>query len=77
MSFTNLPPIAQASAASLGAVTSNTILYPLDLLTTRAQTRSRKNQENLTKLGEISQILAHEGLTGFYKGLGTYLSINV
>lgn len=36
-----LPPFAQATSGALGSAVSNTLVYPLDLLSTRLQTQSR------------------------------------
>jgi hypothetical protein len=41
----NLPPLAQASAAAAGAVLSNALVYPLDTMTTRLQTAVRKGDK--------------------------------
>ena len=42
MSAPVLPPFAQATSGALGSAVSNTLVYPLDLLSTRLQTQSRR-----------------------------------
>ncbi len=37
----DLPPFAQATAGAFGSVVSNSLVYPLDLLSTRLQTQTR------------------------------------
>ena len=40
----SLPPLVQATAGAIGAVVSNSLLYPLDVLTTRMQTARRSKK---------------------------------
>lgn len=39
INLSHLPPITQATSAAIGSVISSAIVYPLDLITTRMQTR--------------------------------------
>lgn len=70
-----LPPLAQATSGSLGAVVSNALIFPLDTLTTRLQT-SNKGSRRTTKGGyssisaALKTIYRTEGLAAFYSGLG-------
>lgn len=41
MAESELPPFAQATAGACGSLVSNTVVYPLDLLSTRLQTQSK------------------------------------
>ncbi|KPV78430.1 uncharacterized protein RHOBADRAFT_40977 [Rhodotorula graminis WP1] len=70
-----LPPLAQATSGSLGAVVSNALIFPLDTLTTRLQT-SNKGSRRPAKGGyssisaALKTIYRTEGLAAFYSGLG-------
>ncbi|PWY99963.1 hypothetical protein BCV70DRAFT_217012 [Testicularia cyperi] len=74
MAQSQLPPFAQATAGALGSITSNTLVYPLDLLSTRCQTQSRGRdgkagyQSISAALGEI---VKQNGVKGLYQGLGS------
>lgn len=70
-----LPPLAQATSGSLGAVVSNALIFPLDTLTTRLQT-SNKGARRPARGGyssisaALKTIYRTEGLAAFYSGLG-------
>lgn len=63
----SLPPLVQAASGALAAVTSNLLVYPLDTVTTRMQTS--KGRSNLVTA--FKRMLREEGITSFYKGLGS------
>ncbi|TNY18992.1 mitochondrial carrier domain-containing protein [Rhodotorula diobovata] len=67
-----LPPLAQATSGSLGAVVSNALIYPLDTVTTRLQaSRKRTSKGGYSSIpAAISTIFRTEGLAAFYSGLG-------
>ncbi|GAA5832206.1 hypothetical protein JCM11251_004279 [Rhodosporidiobolus azoricus] len=78
-----LPPLAQATAGSLGAVISNALIFPLDTITSRLQTSSRsarrrsgsstptKRQGGYSSLlTAIRTVWAQGGWRAFYAGLG-------
>ncbi|GAA5887512.1 hypothetical protein JCM6882_001436 [Rhodosporidiobolus microsporus] len=77
-----LPPLAQATSGSLGAVLSNALVFPLDTLTSRLQTSSRSARRRSAphpkkREGGYSSLLAavrtvwtQEGWRAFYAGLG-------
>ncbi|CAH7685009.1 mitochondrial carrier domain-containing protein [Phakopsora pachyrhizi] len=57
----HLPPLAQATTAAIGSVLSNALVYPLDLVTTRMQTRSIKpinsrSKSSLTRSSQLSSV---------------------
>lgn len=73
--FVNLqPPFAQATAGALGSITSNTLVYPLDLLSTRCQTQSR-GRDGKAGYQSIStalrDIVDKNGVKGLYQGLAS------
>ncbi|BGP36758.1 hypothetical protein JCM10450v2_000650 [Rhodotorula kratochvilovae] len=70
-----LPPLAQATSGSLGAVVSNALVFPLDTLTTRIQASNnsarRPSQAGYNSLlAAVRTIYRTEGLAAFYSGLG-------
>lgn len=68
------PPFAQATAGALGSITSNTLVYPLDLLSTRCQTQSRgrDGKGGYQSIGAaLKEIVDQNGLRGLYQGLGS------
>ncbi|PLW23450.1 hypothetical protein PCASD_12748 [Puccinia coronata f. sp. avenae] len=48
VNLAHLPAITQATSAAIGSVVSNAIVYPLDLVTTRMQTRRLRRTHNRT-----------------------------
>lgn len=71
-----IPPFAQAAAGAAASTLSNTIVYPLDLISTRVQTSrtarsSSGSQRKTTPLSAISDIVKTKGVQGLYQGLGT------
>lgn len=68
------PPFAQATAGALGSLTSNTLVYPLDLLSTRCQTQSRgrDGKGGYRSIGAaLSEIIQQNGIKGLYQGLAS------
>lgn len=65
-----IPPFAQAAAGAAGSIVSNTIVYPLDLISTRVQTSGSKAQAK-SPLAAISEVVKKKGISGLYQGLGT------
>ncbi|SPO30831.1 related to ANT1 - Peroxisomal transporter of adenine nucleotides (ATP, AMP) - member of the mitochondrial carrier family (MCF) [Ustilago trichophora] len=74
MAQSQLPPFAQATAGALGSITSNTLVYPLDLLSTRCQTQSR-GRDGKAGYQSISaalrEIVDQNGIKGLYQGLAS------
>lgn len=73
-----IPPFAQAAAGAAASTLSNTIVYPLDLISTRVQTaRSGKQQSGnaaarkTSTFGALREIVRQKGVQGLYQGLGT------
>ncbi|TKY88763.1 hypothetical protein EX895_002394 [Sporisorium graminicola] len=74
MAQSQLPPFAQATAGALGSITSNTLVYPLDLLSTRCQTQSRgrDGKGGYTSIGAaLQEIVRQNGVKGLYQGLAS------
>lgn len=73
MSESKLPPLAQATAGACGSLVSNTVVYPLDLLSTRLQTQSR-GRDGKSGYGSIGsalrEIFEKSGIAGLYQGWG-------
>lgn len=76
--FSSQPAFAQATSGAMGSLVSNTLVYPLDLLSTRLQTQSRaragsskvkKAQPSL--IGALQEIVKTSGIGGLYQGLGS------
>lgn len=68
------PPFAQATAGALGSITSNTLVYPLDLLSTRCQTQSRGRDGKggyKSISAALKEIVDQNGIKGLYQGLGS------
>ncbi|GAA6001831.1 hypothetical protein JCM10207_002340 [Rhodosporidiobolus poonsookiae] len=76
-----LPPLAQATSGALGAVVSNTLVFPLDTLTTRLQASSSSSRRRSTPkpgrkggyaslVAAVRTLVAQQGWSGFYAGLG-------
>ncbi|GAA5850063.1 hypothetical protein JCM8547_001000 [Rhodosporidiobolus lusitaniae] len=71
-----LPPLAQATSASVGAVVSNVLVFPLDTLVSRLQTSSSSSRRPSSSGGyssiakAVRTILEQSGVKGFYAGLG-------
>lgn len=70
MSDSDIPPILQATAGATGSIVSNTIVYPLDLVSTRVQT-SRSKAAAVSSLKALNDIFQQKGVKGLYQGLGT------
>ena len=67
-----LPPLATASAGALGAATSNAIIFPLDLITSRLQTQNSRGKNKYTSPGQAARkIVRTEGVSGLYAGLSS------
>ncbi|GAA6047324.1 hypothetical protein JCM3770_001887 [Rhodotorula araucariae] len=69
-----LPPLAQATSGSLGAVVSNALVFPLDTLTTRIQASNKSARRSPnggynSLVAAIRTIYRTEGLAAFYSGL--------
>ncbi|SNX81986.1 related to ANT1 - Peroxisomal transporter of adenine nucleotides (ATP, AMP) - member of the mitochondrial carrier family (MCF) [Melanopsichium pennsylvanicum] len=74
MAQSQLPPFAQATAGALGSITSNTLVYPLDLLSTRCQTQSRGRDGKggyQSISAALREIVNQNGVKGLYQGLGS------
>lgn len=74
MAQSQLPPFAQATAGALGSMTSNTLVYPLDLLSTRCQTQSRgrDGKRGYQSISAALQEIVHQnGVRGLYQGLAS------
>ncbi|SJX64899.1 related to ANT1-Peroxisomal transporter of adenine nucleotides (ATP, AMP)-member of the mitochondrial carrier family (MCF) [Sporisorium reilianum f. sp. reilianum] len=74
MAQSQLPPFAQATAGALGSITSNTLVYPLDLLSTRCQTQSRgrDGKGGYQSIGAaLQEIVKQNGVKGLYQGLAS------
>lgn len=76
-----LPPWGVAIAGSTGAVLANALVYPLDIVKTRLQVQVRSSktggvpvttnsQHYDSTLDAIQKIIADEGISGLYSGLG-------
>ncbi|CAO1629025.1 unnamed protein product [Parajaminaea phylloscopi] len=65
-----IPPLAQATAGATGSIVSNTIVYPLDLVSTRVQT-SRTKGAAPSSFKALYDIFRNKGVRGLYQGLGT------
>lgn len=73
MTESQLPPLAQATAGACGSVVSNTVVYPLDLLSTRLQTQSRgrNGKAGYQSIGSaLREIFNKNGVAGLYQGWG-------
>lgn len=83
MTSSELPPFAQATAGSLGSAVSGSIVYPLDLISTRLQTRgtgvsrTSKNQQSShapsqngfrSLVHALQEVVQKKGLGGLYQG---------
>ncbi len=74
MAQSQLPPFAQATAGALGSITSNTLVYPLDLLSTRCQTQSRGRDGKggyRSISAALKEIVDKNGVRGLYQGLAS------
>ncbi|KAK0537663.1 hypothetical protein OC834_000716 [Tilletia horrida] len=69
MAESKLPPLAQASAGAIGASVSNSLIYPLDVLSTRAQTQTSRAQKQ-SIVGALQAIVRKQGVAGLYQGWG-------
>ncbi|KAG0148832.1 hypothetical protein CROQUDRAFT_654439 [Cronartium quercuum f. sp. fusiforme G11] len=65
VNLAHLPPLAQATTGAIGSVFSNALLYPLDLITTRMQTRplrsgmrARGSETTWARPGLVRQVSA-------------------
>jgi solute carrier family 25 (peroxisomal adenine nucleotide transporter), member 17 len=66
-----LPPLVQAISGSLGSAAANSLVYPLDLVTTRLQT-SRSKHTGLSKAVDILvEIVGRHGFGALYDGVDT------
>ncbi|EJU05089.1 mitochondrial carrier [Dacryopinax primogenitus] len=68
-----LTPFGHALAGALGAVFSNTIVYPLDTIKTRIQAGENKvvqngKEKHLGAWDLMSKIIREEGVVGYYAG---------
>ncbi|KAI8992533.1 mitochondrial carrier domain-containing protein [Pilobolus umbonatus] len=72
-----LPPVGHALAGSAGAMFALTVVYPLDIIKTRIQVQTKADAENGEHYSSVfdgmKKILAKEGLSGLYAGLGSSL----
>ncbi|UZJ53181.1 hypothetical protein CBS101457_002501 [Exobasidium rhododendri] len=70
MAESELPPFAQATAGACGSLVSNSLVYPLDLLSTRLQTQSKgkgsKGHQSI--YGALQEIVRNKGILGLYQG---------
>lgn len=65
--------MAQATSGACGSLVSNTVVYPLDLLSTRLQTQSRGKDGKAgyqSIYGALQDIVKKNGLSGLYQGWG-------
>lgn len=76
-----LPPWGNAVAGAAGAVIANTLVYPLDLIKTRLQVQVKHSPASLDPnpadhehydgaVDAIRKVVAHEGVSGLYAGIG-------
>ncbi|KAI0684593.1 adenine nucleotide transporter [Cytidiella melzeri] len=66
---TQLTPLGAALAGALGGCFSNAAIYPLDTAKTRLQAYHKsKTGEKVSLLKILKQILAEEGVSGYYRG---------
>ncbi|KAI8093273.1 mitochondrial carrier domain-containing protein [Halteromyces radiatus] len=73
-----LPPVGHAIAGSAGAMFALALVYPLDIIKTRIQVQAKHDKvddsEHYKSAWDgICQIVAKEGLSGLYAGLGSSL----
>ncbi|PWN38890.1 mitochondrial carrier [Ceraceosorus guamensis] len=78
MTSSELPPFAQATAGSLGSAVSGSIVYPLDLISTRIQTRgagagagagAAANKNGFSRLADaLRDVVDKKGVAGLYQG---------
>ncbi|CAO3615073.1 unnamed protein product [Cunninghamella echinulata] len=75
-----LPPVGHAFAGSAGAMFALALVYPLDIIKTRIQVQARhekvgdEEQEHYNSAWDgVCQIVAKDGLSGLYAGLGSSL----
>ncbi|PWN51022.1 mitochondrial carrier [Violaceomyces palustris] len=74
MAESDLAPFAQATAGALGSIVSNTLVYPLDLISTRFQTETRakaKAKSSTSIYHALREIFKRDGIKGLYQGLGS------
>lgn len=57
----------QASTGAIASVLSNTLVYPLDTVTTRMQT----SKGHVTLLSALRKMVNEGGIRSFYRGLGS------
>lgn len=69
MGDAEVPPFAQAAAGATGSIVSNTIVYPLDLVSTRVQTTRSKAVAG-SSWKALREIVRAKGVQGLYQGLG-------
>lgn len=65
--------MAQATAGACGSLVSNTVVYPLDLLSTRLQTQSKGKDGKSgyqSIYGALQDIVKKNGISGLYQGWG-------
>ncbi|KAE8232261.1 hypothetical protein CF326_g2717 [Tilletia indica] len=69
MAESKLPPLAQASAGAFGSSVANSLVYPLDMLSTRAQTQTSKaNRQSI--FASLQAVVRKNGVAGLYQGWG-------
>ncbi|CAO1625949.1 unnamed protein product [Sympodiomycopsis kandeliae] len=66
----DIPPFAQATAGATASTIANTIVYPLDLISTRVQTSNQKRSKN-SPINALREVVRLKGIQGLYQGLGT------
>ncbi|CAD6906613.1 unnamed protein product [Tilletia controversa] len=69
MAESKLPPLAQASAGAFGSSIANSLVYPLDMLSTRAQTQTSKASKQ-SIIGALQAVVRKNGVAGLYQGWG-------
>ncbi|CAO3597899.1 unnamed protein product [Absidia cylindrospora] len=78
-----LPPVGHAFAGSAGAMFALALVYPLDIIKTRIQVQTKGDgsdgkdqQEHYDSAWDgICQIVAKDGFSGLYAGLGSSLPV--
>jgi hypothetical protein len=66
-----LPPLVQAFSGAIGSAAANSLVYPLDLVTTRLQTSRSKHTGLSRALHILRSIINKHGLFALYDGLDT------
>lgn len=80
MADVKLSPLADATAGAIGAVFSNMLVFPLDVIKTRLQVQTEALKDvnpslhYKSALDALLKIYKAEGIKGLYAGLGTGLA---